>query len=138
MECHDGNRGSHSRSLATSAGSGARVPCPLTRRELLRLLAKPLPGRHHRCTTTRPAFEHFYHSNWSTAALDLKKYFARMLLETTLGALMSLQKLGNRVLRWAATCQDLGACLGTRQQDKRERDRTGPRKRAGSSGGESE
>ena len=37
MECHDGNRGSHSRSLATSAGSGARVPCPLTRRELLRL-----------------------------------------------------------------------------------------------------
>ena len=37
VECHDGNRGSHSRSLATSAGSGARVPCPLTRRELLRL-----------------------------------------------------------------------------------------------------
>ena len=38
-------------------------------------LAKPLPGRH-RCTTTttetRPALEHFYHSNWSTAALDLK------------------------------------------------------------------
>ena len=118
-----------------------RAPVPVcpARWLLLRLLAKPLPGRHHRCTTTttetRPASEHFYHSNWSTAELDLKKNFARMLLETTLGALMSLQKLGDRVLRWAATCQELGACLGTRQQDKRERDRTGPRKRAGSEWG---
>ena len=109
MECHDGNRGSHSRSLATSAGSGARVPCPLTRRELLRLPPN-LRAWPSRCqvvtgapppltTETRPALEHFYRSNWSTAALDLEKYFARMLLETTLGALMSLQKLGNRVLR---------------------------------------